>query len=151
MFCTKCGKKLSDDAKICDSCKTPVEDKVSFDDVKDFFSGSEKPQPNTQGVNGVFTENYNPNNGYGQPNIQNVNGIPIKNYKPNLDYTPIGMWGYFLYNILFNLPIVGWILIILFSLGLGRNVNIRNFARSWFCMYILIIVGFILVMFMINA
>ena len=35
----------------------------------------------------------------------------------NLDsrYTPISMWGYFGYNILFGLPIIGFIILIVFA------------------------------------
>ena len=56
----------------------------------------------------------------------------------NLDskYTPISMWGYFGYNILFGLPIIGFIILIIFALG-HHNVNVRNYARSFFCGFIL--------------
>lgn len=57
----------------------------------------------------------------------------------NLDskYTPISMWGYFGYNILFGLPIIGFIILIVFALG-HHNVNVRNYARSFFCGFILV-------------
>lgn len=54
---------------------------------------------------------------------------------------PISMWGYFGYEILFAIPIVGLILLIVFSFGGTRNVNLKNFARSYFCF---LIIGFIL-------
>lgn len=70
-------------------------------------------------------------------NYANVNGIPpIANYDARFDYTPIGMWGYFLYSILFNIPFIGWICWIIFAVGGTRNINLRNFARSYICLYI---------------
>ena len=52
------------------------------------------------------------------------------------EYTPISMWGYFGYTILFNIPIIGWICIIIFALT-AQNLNLRNFARSQFCVFII--------------
>lgn len=59
------------------------------------------------------------------------------------DYEPIGMWGYFGYEILFAIPVVGWIVCISFAL-MAHNVNLRNFARSQFCFLIIYIVLFCL-------
>lgn len=59
------------------------------------------------------------------------------------DYQPIGMWGYFGYEFLFNIPIIGWVICISFAL-MARNHNLRNFARSKFCWLIIWIVVFCL-------
>ena len=56
------------------------------------------------------------------------------------EYRPISMWGYFGYSILFAIPLLGLILIIVFSVGGTRNINLRNFARSYFCWLIVIII-----------
>ncbi len=53
------------------------------------------------------------------------------------EYRPISMWGYFGYELLFSIPFVGLILLLVFSFGGTRNVNLRNFARSYFCFLIL--------------
>ena len=55
-----------------------------------------------------------------------------------MDNKPISMWGYFGYQILFALPVVGWILVIVFAFA-SPNVNVRNFARSYFCILIVIV------------
>lgn len=52
------------------------------------------------------------------------------------EYTPISMWGYFGYQILFSIPVIGWIFIIVFALS-AQNQNLKNFARSQFCVMIL--------------
>ena len=53
------------------------------------------------------------------------------------EYRPISMWGYFGYELLFSIPFIGLILLLVFSFGGTRNVNLRNFARSYFCFLIL--------------
>lgn len=59
------------------------------------------------------------------------------------EYQPISMWGYFGYGILFQIPIIGWIFVIIFALTAG-NINLRNFARSQFCLMIIWIVLFLI-------
>lgn len=56
-------------------------------------------------------------------------------------YEPIGMWGYFGYQILFGIPVVGWVICISFAL-MAHNHNLRNFARSQFCIIIIQIILF---------
>jgi len=58
----------------------------------------------------------------------------------NYNDPPISMWGYFGYEILFALPFVGFILLIIFSVSGTCNKNLRNFARSYFCAMILLII-----------
>lgn len=59
-------------------------------------------------------------------------------------YRPLSAWAYFGYGILFNLPVIGFILLIVFSLD-NSNINRRNYARSYWCIYILVII-FIIVL-----
>ena len=54
------------------------------------------------------------------------------------EYKPISMWGYFGYQLLFSIPCVGFILLLVFSFGGTKNVNLKNFARSYFC-YIIVV------------
>ena len=61
------------------------------------------------------------------------------------EYRPIGMWGYLGYEILFSIPLIGFILLLVFSLGGAKNVNLRNFARSYFCLFIIgLVLGIII-------
>ena len=55
------------------------------------------------------------------------------------EYKPISMWGYFGYEILFSLPVVGFICLIIMSFA-PSNKNLKNFARSYFCLFILSLV-----------
>ncbi len=74
----------------------------------------------------------------------------VRNYDPRFDYTPLGAWSYFLYTLLFSIPIIGFIFAIVFAVGGTNRINLRNYARSYFCwllitvvlVIILLIVGF---------
>lgn len=63
-------------------------------------------------------------------------------YNTNLpeEYRPISMWGYFGYQILFSIPCVGFIALLIFAFGGTKNVNLKNFARSYFCFTIILVV-----------
>ncbi len=54
-------------------------------------------------------------------------------------YRPLSAWAYFWYSILFGIPLVGLICLIVFSFS-GSNINRRSFARSYFCIYIIVAV-----------
>lgn len=71
--------------------------------------------------------------------------IPIKNYDPSRDYTPISMWGYFGYQLLFAIPLIGQIIVLIFAFGGTKNINLRNYARSTFCLFIICLVVVLLI------
>ena len=55
------------------------------------------------------------------------------------EYRPLSPWAYFGYSILFSIPFIGFICLIVFALS-GDNINRRNFARSFFCIYAVVII-----------
>jgi hypothetical protein len=54
-------------------------------------------------------------------------------------YRPLSPWAYFGYNLLFSVPVVGFVFLIIFSFN-NKNINRRNYARSFFCGYLLFLV-----------
>ena len=54
------------------------------------------------------------------------------------EYKPISMWGYFGYQLLFNIPCIGFIMLLVFAFGGTKNINLKNFARSYFCVLIIV-------------
>ena len=78
---------------------------------------------------------------YQQPQYQQAQyqQAPYQQFDPRFDYTPITMWGYFGYQILFAIPIVGFICVLIFAFS-AHNINLRNFARSYFCFLIIVLV-----------
>ena len=54
-------------------------------------------------------------------------------------YRPLSPWSYFGLGILYALPLLGWIFLIVHAIG-SMNINRRNYARSYFCVYVLAII-----------
>ncbi len=81
---------------------------------------------------------------------ENENLKSNENIESNIpsEYTPISMWGYFGYEILFSLPCIGFILLLVFSFGGTQNKNLKNFARSYFCFLILAVIIFVILLIM---
>ena len=55
------------------------------------------------------------------------------------EYTPISAWGYVGYSLLFSIPLVGFICLLVFAIS-GSNKNVKNYARSYFCMLLIEII-----------
>ncbi len=72
-----------------------------------------------------------------------MEGIPA-------EYKPLSPWAYFGYSILFSIPLVGFILLIVFSLD-NSNINRRNFARSYWCTLILLVIIFIILIIFVST
>ena len=64
--------------------------------------------------------------------MENKN-IPVK-------YRPLSAWAYFGYQILFSIPVIGFICLIIFAFN-NDNINRKNFARSFFCVYVLLAIA----------
>lgn len=116
MFCLKCGTENETGARFCKNCGTAFKTKNT----------SEKQE------NYSHTENRRTDQ-----KVQFESDVR-RVILPD-EYKPISMWGYFGYEILFSIPIVGLILLIVFSIT-AKNKNLKNFARSYFCFLIVLIV-----------
>lgn len=54
-------------------------------------------------------------------------------------YRPLSAWAYVGYQLLFSIPVIGIILLIVFAFD-NDNINRRNYARSFFCIYLLAVI-----------
>ena len=54
-------------------------------------------------------------------------------------YRPLSAWAYFGLQLLYAVPLLGWVCLICRAIG-SRNINERNCARSFSCVYIVVIV-----------
>lgn len=73
----------------------------------------------------------------------NISGsVPQRSAAIPASYKPISPWGYIGYSLLFAIPIVGFICLIVYSFN-GNNINRRNFARSYFCALLIVLILFI--------
>ncbi|MBR4768038.1 MAG: hypothetical protein IK088_03575 [Lachnospiraceae bacterium] len=57
--------------------------------------------------------------------------------RPTGKYAPLGAWAYFGLTVLFSIPVVGLVFLVIFSIN-GSNINRRNFARSYWCVLVLL-------------
>ena len=64
--------------------------------------------------------------------MMNIDKLPV-------EYRPLSPWAYFGYTLLFQIPIIGFIFLIVFSFS-NYNINRRNFARSFFCVYVIVFI-----------
>ena len=62
----------------------------------------------------------------------NYNDVPF-------NIRPLSPWKYFWLNILYAIPLIGFIFLICHAIG-AQNVNKRNYARSFFCILVIILI-----------
>ena len=87
---------------------------------------------------------YYPNQGDWQlPPFYQNGEVPPEAFPPQ--YKPLSPWAYLGYQILFTIPVVGLIALIIFALN-NDNINRRNFARSYFCVLVIAIVIFVIIL-----
>lgn len=60
------------------------------------------------------------------------------------EFQPMSPWKYFGLTILYDIPLIGFIFLLCHAIG-SHNINKRNFARSFFCVLVIVavIVGII--------
>lgn len=111
---------------------------------------NKNPQPdiNPQQGYGSYVQPYNVGNMHpynaGQPSITyNVAAQPITEKNLPEEFKPISAWGYIGYNLLFSIPIIGTIMLFVYAFGGTSKINLRNYARSFFCVLIIAIAIFV--------
>ena len=128
MFCPKCGTEVSDDKAFCPECGNPLKSQAQQ------TSGVQQAAGAQQASGGQQTAGAQ-NGARPHPQVQFQSDTVVL---PD-EYKPISMWGYFGYEILFSIPIVGFIVLIVLSIN-GKNQNVKNFARSYFCFTIIVLI-----------
>ena len=132
-FCKNCGAAITPGAKFCKSCGMPVLDENGVNVTpQQTFEQSTQPTQANAAQQAHFT----------QPAPVNVTiqQEPLTEKTLPDKFKPIGMWQYFWLDVLFAVPIVGFVFLIIFAVGGGGNVNRKYFARSKFCMLILVLI-----------
>ena len=122
MFCPKCGTEVSDDKAFCPECGNPLKSQAQQNSGAQQAAGAQKAAGAQNGARP-------------HPQVQFQSDTVVL---PD-EYKPISMWGYFGYEILFSIPIVGFIVLIVLSIN-GKNQNVKNFARSYFCFTIIVLI-----------
>ena len=104
MFCMQCGKEQPETNSYCEHCGAPLKNTMNLNREQTMRISKNSQQNNQQQI---------------------VYQVPP-------EYKPIGMWGYFGFSIVFNIPFIGWLIALILALGAGSNINVRNYARSFF-------------------
>ncbi len=123
MRCTKCGLENPDNNVYCANCGAPLPKEQNGTDL---FTGSQAQQSETQIQPPYYTQ------------------APWQSAQPSVpeSYKPITPLGYVGYSLLFSIPLVGIILLFVFSFGGTANINLKNFSRG---MLISVAIGIVLV------
>ena len=137
MFCPKCGTEVSDDKAFCPECGNPLKSQAQQTSGVQQAAGAQQASEGQQtaGAQQSWQATGAQNGARPHPQVQFQSDTVVL---PD-EYKPISMWGYFGYEILFSIPIVGFIVLIVLSIN-GKNQNVKNFARSYFCFTIIVLI-----------
>ena len=119
MNCTNCGTPLVPDAKFCPSCGAMITEPTAEPVV----------EPVVAPVAPIAAEPIT------MPAPETAK--PMTEADQPEEYRPLGPWSYFWLQILFGIPLIGFIFLIIFSFK-RSNINRRNFARSYWIVWIII-------------
>lgn len=80
--------------------------------------------------------------------VINVNNAMMNESQLPPQFQALSPLAYFGYTILFAIPIIGFIFVLVYSFGACQNVNLRNYARSYFCVFIIVLalIGILIMM-----
>ena len=157
MICTNCGKENVDTAVYCESCGTQLTPAAPAAPAPE-VGATTVLDANATVYSAPQTQYAPPQPQYVPPQPQYIppqpQATPYNNYAPVAtpatpeippEYKPLSGWAYLGWQLVFAIPLVGFILLIVFACGGTRNINLRNFARSYFCaMLVGLILGVII-------
>ena len=112
MICKNCGNEVQNVINVCPACGAPViQEANSYANNQDVYQPPVAPATQAPVYTNVIPENYR----------------------------PLSPWAYFGYSLLFSIPLVGFILLIVFSVS-DANINRRNFARMYWCSFLVCLI-----------
>lgn len=115
MNCQNCGYNLAQNDQVCPVCGAPVVQQPAPEQIA--YAQQPVPEQNTYAQ---------------QPScpVFNPETLPEQ-------YRPLSAWAYFALQLLYSVPIVGFIFLIIFSFN-GGNVHRRSHARSQWIGFIIV-------------
>ncbi|HEY5560975.1 MAG TPA: zinc ribbon domain-containing protein [Clostridiaceae bacterium] len=117
MFCPKCGTNVNNDTGLCSICGTDV---------------TSKAIPQEQAQTQLQKEQVNFRNKYLPPTKPQY--IPQPVYQPKTaalsNATPMSVVEYILTLIVSLIPVIGFIMLLVWAFGSSINQNKKNFARA---------------------
>ncbi len=138
MICKNCGIEISDDSKFCVGCGIAIEQPSVEAEPEVVVAPVVEAEP-------VVAQPVYQQPVYQQPVYTEVPKKEIKEEDLPDHLKPMSAWAYFGLNILFSIPIVGFVFLIVFSFSRG-NLNRRSFARSYWCNLIVVFAVFMILL-----
>lgn len=142
MKCSNCGSECADGAQFCPYCGASMAD--AQNQAAQQTEAAQQPyvqSPQTAQQTGTAQQPYvQTPQPAPQPYTPPAQSININTASIPPEYQPISMWGYFGYELLFSIPCIGFIILLVFAFGGTSNLNVKNFARSYFCLLIVLLV-----------
>ena len=130
-FCTNCGFRLEDGYQVCPGCGAPV--------TPDREAPQQTAQPQPAPAQPQYQQPQYQQPQYQQPQYQQPQTVIYNTAVPEKvpdQYKPLSAWTYVALELLFIVPIVGFISWIIFCFN-DSNLNRRAFARHFFCWFII--------------
>ena len=131
--CPNCGTEIEDSARFCTHCGATIPEQAAASGT---YAAAAPQQPNYPPRQSYQQPAAPAQQAYRQPAPQSYPAAP-QQLPPQ--YRPLSPWAYFGYSLLFSIPVIGFILLIVFSFS-NENVNRRNYARSFFIGFILVLI-----------
>jgi hypothetical protein len=120
MICKNCGIEISDDSKFCVGCGIAIEQPAVETEPEVVVASVVEAEP-------VVAQPIYQQPVYAEPAKKEITEDDLPDH-----LKPMGAWSYFGLQLLFAIPIVGFVFLIVFSFSRG-NLNRRSFARSYWC------------------
>lgn len=141
MKCPSCNLELGENAKFCPICGSIVNRPAPVEIA---------PEPTPAPVQPAFEQpafQAPAQPAFEQPVYQ---APPVQPAPQQPEQKLMGPWGYVGWQLLFAIPLVGFILLIVFSFD-NSNLNRRNFARSHWCALLLALILILVVVILLVA
>ena len=147
MFCANCGKQNPDDSKFCESCGAPLADTAAAIAAPAAAAVAYTPPPQLQ-PQPVYRPPVAPQ--------QPVYAAPVPQQQPYYQQPqqpaynpaavgagakPLSVGEYILTFIVTAIPLVGFIMLLVWAFGSDTNPNKKNFCRA---MLIMMLIGIVL-------
>ena len=134
--CPNCGTAIEDSDRFCTHCGATIPMQTAAPAANETFAQAAPGSPQQP--------NYPPQQSYQQPvnppyQQPAAQSYPAAPQQIPMQYRPLSPWAYFGYSLLFSIPVLGFILLLVFSFS-NENINRRNYARSFFIGFILVLI-----------
>lgn len=144
MHCTSCGSEIPEGVKFCGSCGKPSGQAMQQGPVQ-------QAQPVCQPIKQVQPAQQTVQQTNNQQVVHQVTGGEEQKPSSDSKYAVMSVGGYMGSMFVMGIPVIGWLIAIIWACGGSKKVNRRNLARATIIFTIIIFGIFALIGFAINS